>query len=55
MPRYQAREPIYLSRKGRLVHAGEIFSSDEPPGLAWIALDPPARKPAVRARPQRKR
>jgi hypothetical protein len=44
MPSYQAREAIYLCSKGRLVQPGEIFSSDEPPGLAWIVLEtrPPA-------------
>lgn len=51
MPRYQAREPIYLSKTRRLVQAGETFVSDETPGLAWIALDRPARKPVASAKP----
>ncbi len=48
MPSYQAREAIYLCSKGRLVQPGETFSSDDPPGLAWIALEPPP--PAAPAR-----
>jgi len=41
MPSYRAREPIYLNREGRLVEAGDVFTSDDTPGLAWIALDTP--------------
>lgn len=41
MPRFRARQAIYLSNEQRLVAAGEEFSSDETPGLAWIALDLP--------------
>ncbi|WP_156906195.1 hypothetical protein [Novosphingobium acidiphilum] len=53
MPSYRAREPIYLNSLGRMVDTDEVFTSDEPPGLAWILIDPPAaavvappRKPA---------
>jgi hypothetical protein len=44
MPRFRASEPIYLSNERRLIAAGEIFTSDEIPGRAWIPLDtaPPA-------------
>jgi hypothetical protein len=35
MATYRAREPIYLNNAGRLVDTGEVFSSDEVPGLAW--------------------
>jgi len=50
MPSYRAREPIYLNRESRLVEAGEVFTSDEQPGLAWIALDalPPAATAPVK-------
>ena len=41
MPRYRAREPIYLNKVGRLVQTGEVFVSGETPGKAWIAIDPP--------------
>jgi hypothetical protein len=55
MPRYRAREPIYLNNVGRLVDTDEVFTSDEAPGLAWILLDAPRpatvpqlpRKPVV--------
>jgi hypothetical protein len=53
MPSYRAREPIYLNSQGRLIDTGEVFTSDETPGLAWIPLEtaPPgtgtARKPAT--------
>jgi hypothetical protein len=56
MPSYRAREPIYLNCEGRLIEAGEVFTSHDTPGLAWIALDseppvattssPAPRKPA---------
>ena len=52
MPRYRAREPIYLNGENRLIDTDEEFASDETPGLAWISLEPPpiaptpARKPA---------
>ena len=55
MPRYRAREPIYLNSEGRLIATGEVFSSAEVPGHAWIALEtePVAkadqRKPAANA------
>jgi hypothetical protein len=39
MPRYRAREPIYLNSEGRLIATGEVFSSAEVPGHAWIALE----------------
>lgn len=39
MPDYRAAAPIYLSNERRLIAAGEHFSSDETPGLAWVALD----------------
>jgi hypothetical protein len=42
MPRYRAREPIYLSNEGRLIEAGEEFASDATPGLAWTPLESPA-------------
>ena len=42
MPSYRAREPIYLNSLGRMVDTDEVFTSDEPPGLAWILIDPPA-------------
>ena len=41
MPSFRAREPIYLNSEGRLVDTGEVFTSDETPGLAWIALETP--------------
>jgi hypothetical protein len=55
MSTYRAREPIYINSEGRLIEAGEVFTSEDPPGLAWIHLDtpPPAaiapapRKPAT--------
>lgn len=56
MPQYRAREPIYLSDEGRLIQTGDVFSSMQTPGHAWIALDsPPAaavapRKPAAKAK-----
>jgi hypothetical protein len=52
MLRYRAREPIYLNNVGRLVDTGEVFTSDDPPGLAWIPLDPAPAAPAMP--PQRK-
>ncbi|WP_156428158.1 hypothetical protein [Novosphingobium sp. FSW06-99] len=41
MPSFRAREPIYLCTAGRLIDTGEVFSSDETPGLAWIPLETP--------------
>ena len=52
MPRYRAREPIYLNSVGRLVDTDEVFTSDDPPGLAWIPLDP--APPAAATAPPRK-
>jgi len=58
MARYRALAPIYLNSEGRLIDAGEEFTSDEAPGLAWIPLDtPPATAVAPttgRAKPTRK-
>jgi|GEM_PF-1709044 len=38
MAQYRARKPIYLNNEGRLIDTGEVFSSEETPDLAWIAL-----------------
>lgn len=40
---YTAAEPIYLSNEGRMVYAGETFTSSEPKGSAWI--EGAAKKP----------
>lgn len=49
MPSYRAREPIYLNSEGRLVDTGEVFTSDETPGLAWVPLETePTAAPAPR-------
>jgi len=54
MPGYRARAPIYLNNEGRLIEAGEEFTSDAPPGLAWIplkTLTAPAAEPRKQATP----
>jgi len=54
MPSYRAREPIYLNNEGRLIDTGEVFTSDEIPGRAWIPLETPppaATAPARRTAP----
>ncbi len=46
MPEYRASAPIYLNREGRLIETGEVFTSDETPGLAWIPLGDASHAPA---------
>ena len=55
MRSFRAREPIYLNSEGRLIEAGEVFTSKEKPGLAWIPLEtpPPAAAPRKAATPDR--
>ena len=48
MPQYRAREPIYLNSSGRLVDTGEVFASDEVPGLAWELIE--SEQPVATAR-----
>ena len=50
MPSYRAREPIYLCSEGRMIDTGEVFTSNETPGLAWIPLETP---PPVASAPRK--
>ena len=50
MPSYRASEAIYLSNECRLIAEGDIFTSEEVPGRAWIPMETPPPEVAATAR-----
>ena len=50
MPSYRASEAIYLSNECRLIAEGDIFTSEEVPGRAWIPMETPPPEVAATVR-----